>query len=373
MTDVSQTTYFVTGFPGFIGRRLVPALLQRDVGARLFLLVQPRLEERARAELAKLGPDAASRVTLFTGDVVDMHLGLASGEYRQITAEITDVFHLAALYSHGSDATALNQVNVDGTRNVLELATDAPSLRRFHHMSTTTVAGDREGVIAEDELDEGQRFHTAYEESKFLSERLVQRMRSQIPISVYRPGIVVGDSRTGEIDRFDGPYYLAIMLVMSPSGVPLPIPGNLVAPLNVVPIDFVIEAVLQIAHDPRAVGRTFHIVDPNPMAARRVYEWIAAHTGKKLPSIRIDHRIADRLLKMPFLERLAREERAAIASVNHLAMYNSANTLEMLDGSGIRCPRLNTYLDRLIDYVMEHYKEKRSRAAPEPEVEDALR
>lgn len=370
---MAQTTYFVTGFPGFIGRRLVPALLHWSPGARVFLLVQPKHEERARAELTKLPEEAAFRVTLFTGDVTDMHLGLASAEYRVLCDEITDIFHLAALYSHGSDATALNAINVDGTRNVLELATDAKHLRRFHHMSTTTVAGEREGVIAEDELDEGQKFHTAYEQSKFESEKLVLRMRDRLPITVFRPGIVVGDSRNGEIDRFDGPYYLAIMLVMSPRGVPLPIPGNLVAPLNVVPINFVIDAVVHIAHDPRSVGRTFHIVDPNPMAARRVYEWIAAHTGKKLPSIRVNHRIADRLLKMPILERLAREERAAIASVNHLAIYSSANTLELLDGSGISCPRLNTYLDRLLNYVTEHYKERRSRTTPEPEPEDALR
>jgi thioester reductase-like protein len=366
-----QTTYFVTGYPGFIGRRLVPALLQRSPAARLFLLVQPRHEERARAELSRLGEDA-SRTTIFTGDIVDMHLGLASAEYRTITSEVTDIFHLAALYSHGSDAKALNHVNVDGTRNVLEVATDTKHLKRFHYMSTVTVAGKREGVVAEDELEEGQKFHTAYEESKYRAEVLVQRSRSHLPITVYRPGIVVGDSRTGEIDRFDGPYYVAILLVMSPAGLPLPIPGNLLAPLNVVPIDFVIDAMLHIAHDPRAIGRTFHIVDPNPMAARRVYEWIAAHTGKKLPP-RLPPGVAERLLRIPLLEPLAREERAAIPSVNQLAIYTSANTLELLDGTGIRCPRLSTYLDRLIDYVMEHYKERRSRATPEAEVEDALR
>ena len=367
-----QTTYFVTGYPGFIGRRLVPALLRRSPAARVFLLVQPRHEERARAELNRLGEDATRRTTVFTGDIVDMHLGLASQEYRTITSEITDIFHLAALYSHGSDAKALNHVNVDGTRSVLELATDVPRLRRFHYMSTATVAGKREGVIAEDELDEGQKFHTAYEESKFRAEQVVQRTRGHLPITVYRPGIVVGDSRTGEIDRFDGPYYLAILLVMSPAGLPLPIPGNMLAPLNVVPIDFVIDAMLHIAHDPRGLGRTFHLVDPNPMAARRVYEWIAAHTGKKLPP-RLPHRVAEQLLRMPFLEPLAREERAAIPSVNQLAIYTSANTLELLDGTGIRCPRLSTYLDRLIDYVMEHYKDRRSIAAADAEVEDTLR
>jgi thioester reductase-like protein len=368
-----RTTYFVTGFPGFIGKRLVGALLQKEPEANLFLLVQAQYEKQARAELEKYGPAAAARTSIFVGDVVDMHLGLSSTEYRTLVEKITDIFHLAALYSHGSDAKTLRKVNVDGTRNVLELALDCRHLRRFNHMSTTVVSGERVGVIAEDELDEKQRFRTAYEQSKFEAEKLVLKLRESMPISIYRPGIVVGDSKTGEIDRFDGPYYLAILLVMSPAAVPLPLPGSAVAPLNVVPVDFVVDAMVQIAHDPRGIGKTFHLVDPNPMAARRVYEWIAAQTGKKLPPIRLNYRIADKLLQMPLLERLAREERAAIASVNHLAIYTSANTLELLDGTGIRCPRLTTYLDRLITYVTQYYRDRKARQPMELEAEDPLR
>jgi thioester reductase-like protein len=370
---MSQTTYFVTGFPGFIGKRLLPALLDRDTDARVIALVQPDHETRARAELSRYGKDAIERTSLFMGDITDMHLGLSSTEYRTLTDQITDVFHLAALYSHGSDARTLQQVNVDGTRNVLELALDSRHLRRFNHMSTTIVSGERVGVIAEDELDEGQKFRSAYERSKFEAEKLVQRLGNTLPITIYRPGIVVGDSRTGEIDRFDGPYYLAILLVTSPAVVPLPLPGSAVAPLNVVPVDFVVDAMLQIAQDSRSLGKTFHLVDPNPMAARKVYQWIATHTGRKLPPIRLNYRIADKLLKIPLLERLAREERAAIASVNHLAIYTSANTLELLDGSGIRCPPLTSYLERLIEYVTQHYKQRKTRSEAEPEAEDPLR
>lgn len=368
-----QTTYFITGFPGFIGKRLVPALLEKDSESKVFLLVQAQYEKRARAELEKLGHNAVSRTSIFVGDIVDMHLGLSSAEYRTLVEHVTDIFHLAALYSHGSDAKILRRVNVDGTRNVLELALDCKHLRRFNHMSTTVVSGERVGVIAEDELDEGQQFRGAYEQSKFEAERLVQRLSDSIPISIYRPGIVVGDSKTGEIDRFDGPYYLAILLVMSPAAVPLPLPGSAVAPLNVVPVDFVVDAMVQISSDPRGAGKTFHLVDPNPMAARRVYEWIAAQTGKKLPPIRLNYRIADKLLQLPMLERLAREERAAIASVNHLAIYTSANTLELLDGTGIRCPRLTSYLDRLITYVTQYYRDRKVRQPMEPEAEDPLR
>lgn len=357
---MADTTYFVTGYPGFIAKRLVPALLARKTKAHVWLLVQPKFEEQAKAELAKLGHEAR-RATILTGDLTDMHLGLSSVEYRQLTESVTDIFHLAAIYSHGVDDRAMRAVNVEGTRNVLELATDCRKLRRFNHMSTSVVSGERVGVISEDELDEHQKFRSAYEETKFQAEKLVQATGAQLPISVYRPGIVVGDSKTGEIERFDGPYYLAILLVTSPVGVPLPLPGSGVAPLNVVPVDFVVDAMVHIAHDPRGVGKTFHLVDPSPMSARKVYERIARAHGKKLPPLRIGYRVADKLLQIPVLERLVREERAAIASVNHLAIYTSANTLELLDGTGIRCPRLTDYLDRLLLYVQNYYKQKKTR------------
>ena len=127
----------------------------------------------------------------------------------------------------------------------------------------------------------GQRFHNPYEETKFQAELLVRRAQADLPATIYRPSIVVGDSRTGEIDRFEGPYALAILLVASPLAVPLPLPGDAVAPLNVVPVDFVVDAALAIAADPAGAGRTVHVVDPSPLSARRVYEMIAARAGQE--------------------------------------------------------------------------------------------
>ncbi len=367
---MAESTYFVTGYPGFIGKRLVRALYERRAGSKLYMLVQQKFESQAREEIARFVSGDSGRITILTGDVVDMHLGLSSAEYRTLTETVTDIFHLAAIYYLGVDKRSMRQVNVDGTANVLELAADCQTLRRFNHMSTSIVSGSRLGVIAEDELDEGQKFRSPYEESKFQAEVLVEKAKATLPVSIYRPGIVVGDSKTGEIDRFDGPYYLAILLVMSPVAVPLPLPGSAVAPLNVVPVDYVVDAMIHLAHDPRGVGKTFHLVDPNPMAARRVYQTIAEHAGKKLPPIRLSYKLADKLLQIPVLERLVREERAAVTSVNHLAIYSSCNTLELLDGTGIRCPQLTSYIERLTDYVRQYYSRKRE-GADEP-VEDPL-
>lgn len=363
---ISTATYLVTGYPGFIGKRLVERIAKEAPRARVYLLVQPKFVEEAQRYVKSL---ELVRADVLTGDVVDMHLGLSGEEYQRLCDEVTDIFHLAAISYLGVPKEIAWRVNVDGTRNLLELARDCDKLRRFNHFSTCYVSGDRVGVIAEDELDMGQGFRNAYEETQFHAERLVRRAAEVLPVTIYRPSSVVGDSTTGEIDRFEGPYYLGILLVTSPLAVPLPLPGNGVAPLNVVPVDYVVSAVWQLAHDTRAIGRTFHLVDPNPMSARRVYELIAEKANRKLPKFKLSAKAADVMLRLPLLERLARPQRAAISYVNHLALYNSHNTLELLDGTGVRCPPLSSYLDQLVGYVKEKYRERRERAA---EVDDPL-
>jgi thioester reductase-like protein len=359
-------TYLVTGYPGLIGKRLVARIAEAEPEARIYALVLPRMAEEAAAHAAAVG----ARVEVLQGDVADMHLGLSGAEYERLCGEVTDVFHLAAVQFLGVPRETSMRVNVDGTRNALELARDCARLRRFNHFSSCYVSGDRVGVIAEDELDVGQGFRNAYEESKFHAERLVQRAARELPVTIYRPASVVGDSTTGEIDRFEGPYFLGILLVASPLAVPLPLPGNGVAPLNVVPVDFVVNAVWRLSHDPRAAGRTFHLVDPNPMSARRVYELIAEKVNKRLPKFTLSARAADAMLRLPGLERLMRPQRAAIGYVNHLAIYNCHNTLELLDGTGIRCPPLATYLDQLVDYVRESFRRRKEERALQ--VEDPL-
>jgi thioester reductase-like protein len=361
------TTTFVTGYPGFIGKRLVKFLAEADPKGKIYLLVQPKFVREAQGYVHRL---KGAPVELLTGDIVDMHLGLAGDEYQRLTKEVNQIFHLAAISYLGMPREVARKVNVEGTRNVLELARDCAHLERFNHFSTCYVSGDRVGVIAEDELDVGQSFRNAYEETKFEAEKLVQKAAATLPITVYRPSTVVGDSATGEIDRFDGPYYLGMLLVLSPLVVPLPLPGNGVAPLNVVPVDFVVKAVWHLSRDPRAVGLTVHLVDPNPMSARRVYELIAERSNKKLPRFNVSARAADMVLRLPGLEKLARPQRAAINYVNHLALYNCHSALELLDGSGIRCPPLASYLDKLVDYARDYYRRRKETAASE--VEDPL-
>src|SRR5438105_11743546 len=313
-------------------------------GARVSLLTRDKHAEGAQSF-------AQGAMDVLVGDAGAMHLGLSTAEYRDLCETVTDVLHAAEWSYLAAPREEMVRVNVEGTRAALELAGDCRRLRRFTHFSTVFVSGDRVGVVAEDELAQGQAFRNAYEETKFEAELLVRRAMGQLRATVLRPSIAVGDSKTGEIDRFEGPYALAILLVTSPVQVPVPLPGDGVAPLNAVPIDYVVDAAAAIHQDSRAVGRTFHLVDPNPSSSRRVYEQIAQRAGKKLPRRSLSYMITEPLLKLTRLERLTREQRAAIAYVNHLAFYSSRHTLEVLDGAGIHCPPIESYLDNLIEFV----------------------
>ena len=357
----------VTGYPGFIGKRLVEHLAQERKG-RIFALVQPRQVEEARTLAGRV---QGAPVEVLAGDVTDLHLGLSGEEVERVAGSVTRIFHLAALNQLTVSRETAWRTNVDGTRNVLELARECRRLERLVHFSTCHVAGAREGVIAEDELDKGQEFRNGWEETKFHAEKAVARMADSLPVTIVRPSTVVGDSRTGEIDRFEGPYALGILLVASPLVVPLPLPGNGVAPLNVVPVDFVVRAALQLGSDPRAKGQTFHLVDPNPMSVARVYELIAERANRRIPKLTFPARAAEAVLRLPLLERVTRPQRAALGYINQLAWFTSSRTLELLEGTGIRCPRLSTYLDTLIAYVREDYA-RRQAAEAETLVEDPL-
>jgi nucleoside-diphosphate-sugar epimerase len=359
-------TYLVTGYPGFIGKRLAEHIARHDAKGHLFLLSQPKFLEEARARAKRLKGASAE---VLVGDVTDLHLGLSGDEVTRVTERVTDIFHLAAASHFTVSRDTATRVNVDGTRNVLELARECTRLRRFNHFSTCHVAGDRVGIIAEDELDRGQSFRNSYEETKFQGEQLVARAGASIPVTIFRPSTVVGDSTTGEVDRFEGPYALAILLVMSPLVVPLPLPGGGAAPLNVVPVDFVVQAAWGISRDPRGAGGTFQLVDPSPMSTGRVYEIIAEKSHKRLPRFNFPARAADVVMRLPLLEKLARPQRAALSYVSQMAFFTSRATQTLLEGSDVRCPPLTSYLDRLVAYVRDVYQR---RAEALDEVEDPL-
>ncbi len=360
-TEARGPLTLVTGFPRLLARRLIQAELQRtpehEPPSRVALLCHEAASAQAKEFAAALPEEQRARLQLLYGEVSHLHLGLSSAEYRALSGEVTDVLHAAESSQLSVDRAELQRINVEGTRTALDLAADAGRLRRFTHLSTVAVSGQRTGVVTEDELAMGQRFHDAWEETRYQAELLVRGAMAEVGCVVVRLGLLVGDSRTGEIDRFEGPHALAMLLAQTPASMPLPLPGDGGAPFNVVPIDFAASAAHALHHHPNATGKTFHLVDPNPTSVRRVWEQIAQRSGRKLPRVRLGLRLADTLLRLPGLERLTREQRSALAALGQLTFYSSRNTVEAL--GQLRCPPIEGYLDVLIDSLRAELRRRR--------------
>ncbi len=250
-----------TGFPGFIGERLLPRLLERRPDAAFVCLVQKHFADaaaRSRAEIEARHPYARGRIVIVDGDITRPDLGL--GEAPAVLPSLTAAYHLAAVYDLAVSRDLGMRVNVEGTRNVLRFLARAPRLQRLHYVSTAYVSGTTTGVFRETDLDVGQRFKNFYEETKFLAE--VEVARSGLPATIYRPAIVVGDSRTGETGKFDGPYFTLSAMERVPS------PGLFIKvgwgrnPANLVPVDFIIDALAGLAEAAASGGKTYHLTDP---------------------------------------------------------------------------------------------------------------
>lgn len=351
----------VTGFPGFIGRRLVRKLIATDDELRLTLVTEPSQIQAAEKEVSHLeatlsaSPRVRERIRLITGDITWMDIGLSGAEFRALVDDVSEIYHLAAAHAIGGPKETMTAVNVEGTSNMLALARAMKGLDRFVYFSSAYVSGNRVGVILEDELERGQGFRNAYEASKHKAEILVRRAGDLIPITIIRPPGVVGDSRTGEIDRFDSVYHIGMLLAALPVAIRIPLPGDGSAPLNLVPVDYLVDAVHVIAGQPSTIGKTFHVVDPNPLSSRGVYETIAARAGRKLPRYHVSPNLTKALLRFPGLERIAAVSHQAIDYLNQMTFYNSRNTCEALEGTGLTCPQFENYVDNLMRYVREYF------------------
>lgn len=361
MTDNGSLaeTVLVTGFPAYTARRMVIRLLADSAGPRrVFVLVRPQFQSEAAAMLEALDGD---RAELLVGDVCDMDLGLSGGEFSAVAKEVTTIHHLAGIYFMGVDRATAERVNVTGTRGVIELARTTRRLRRLIHWSTAFVSGKRKGVVLEEELDAGQGFNNFWEETKYEAERLAAAAQKTMPVTILRPGLIVGDSQTGEIDKFDGPYSLILAAVSGERGPRLPLPARGSAPLHLVPIDFVIEAGYMLGLDARAAGKTFHLTDPNPLPAHRVFSLVAELTRTQPPSQAIlPTGLARTLLKTPGLSRLTRAPRAVLDVFDHQCMYNCRQAMRLLGEADIRCPPFDDYAEALVSYAQRIEQTRRT-------------
>ena len=340
-------TVLVTGFPGFAARRFAATIANRSETERLFLLADEKAAPQTREFCATLPNEIDAKVLL--GDVRDLDLGLSGDEHRALVSQLTTVHHIAGLENLDVDKQTAHRLNVNGTRRVLDLAAECRRLRRMCHWSSVSVSGKRKGVVMEDELDVGQLFHNVYEETRFLGESLAEEAKAHLPVTILRPGNIIGDSTTGEMHHPSG-HHLMEWIVTNALKLNAPMRGRGTAPLHVVPIDFVVAAAHQLSMDSAAAGRTFHIVDPCPLSAKRVFELVSHHADATRRGF-IPAGIARTVLRTPGLERLARMPLTFLDSLDRQVFYNCRHTLELLERTDIRCPAFDRYVDQLIRFV----------------------
>jgi thioester reductase-like protein len=344
---------FVTGFPGFIGRRLIRALLSADQQAHVVALVEERQLDRARAYAQEIGSD---RIEILPGDISRQDLGLEESRRDRLQREISNVFHLAAIYDLAVAHEVAQRVNVDGTGNILDLCAGSERLERLNYVSTAYVAGDRRGVVYEHELALGQGFKNHYEATKFQAELWVQVRMRDIPTTIYRPAIVVGDSRSGETEKFDGPYYMlrTIARVAQRHG-PIPQLGSDASPFNVVPVDFIVRAIVAASTDEAARGETLHLVDPEPISAAELVRILSREYAGREPSVRVPGVFLEQSLRSKRVrDYFSGAPRESIRYLNHPVRFDTRKASELLERHGMRCPRFEDYATNLVRFFREH-------------------
>ena len=360
-------SYFVTGGTGFLGRFLIGNLLKRK--GVIHVLVRKSSTKKFTALVKKMDWDD-KRVVAVTGDMTAPNCGLTTAQIRTLSAKkIQHFFHLAAIYDMTASADSQRAANVDGTQHALDLAA-ALKVGCFHHTSSIAAAGMYPGVFREDMFAEAEGLDDPYLRTKHDSEGLV-RDETRIKWRIYRPGMVVGHSQTGEMDKIDGPYYFFSFLKKLREMLPpwMPTLGLEGGRINVVPVDFVVDAMDHIAHKPKLDGQTFHLTDPEPMRVGEVLNTFARAGHAPQMTMRIDARmfafvpssVRMAVGNLPPLKRfigmLLRDfqiPKQVLKFITYPTRFDNREAERALKGSGITVPPLESYAWRLWDYWERH-------------------
>jgi nucleoside-diphosphate-sugar epimerase len=350
-------TVFLTGFPGFIAGRLVERLAAE--GARFLLLVQPAFVERARADVARIAEKTGAppaNFRLMEGDITREGLGLSASDLEEARGGATVVFHLAAVYDLGVAREPAVRVNVEGTRNVNLFAKTLRALSRYHYVSTCYVAGRRRGVILESELRHDAGFRNNYEETKYLAELEVDALKRELPVTIHRPAVVCGDSRTGETAKYDGVYYLINYIRIFPSALSLANIGNPEVRLNVVPVDFIVEAMAALARDPASAGETVQLADPAPLTTEEMFDVISRNLAGRDSLFTVPAPLVRTTLNIPLNEKVTGLPRVGVPYFFLRQTYDTSRAAALLKPHGVTCPRFPDYAPALLDFVERHPK-----------------
>lgn len=350
-------TIFVTGFPGFLAGRLVQRLAGPET--RFFLLVQEQFFEKAQKDINAISATTgvpSKNFTVIKGDITRPDLGMNAADTGSVVEETTDVFHLAAIYDLEVKKDVAYRVNVEGTKNVNDLVRRMKNLRRYNYVSTCYVAGRRDDRIYENELEHDKGFRNYYEETKYFAEMSVEELKKTLPVTIYRPSVVCGDSKTGETAKYDGIYYVIKFLLRFPEVFRLVNVGNEDVRLNLVPVDFVIEAMAALSKDTSAEGKTIALADPDPMTTEEICDSIAESITNKRSVITPPPKMVETFLSSPISPSLTGLPHSGVPYFFIPQTYDTSVADELLKPHGITCPAFPDYVRNLVAFVERHPK-----------------
>ena len=351
-------TIFLTGFPGFIAGRLVEKLAANR-NARFFLLVQSAFVERAMNEIERIAAQTSlplDNFYIFEGDITRKNLGLSAEDLTFVKAEATDVFHLAAVYDLGVARDLALRVNVEGTKNVNKLVASIQNLNRYNYVSTCYVAGKRTGEIFETELEHAAGFRNFYEETKYLAEISVEKLKADFPVTIYRPAVVVGDSQTGETVKYDGIYALILFLRKFPPLTTLVNIGNDRVRLNLVPVDFVVEAIAALSQDEKAVGQTVQIADSAPLTTGELFDTVSQNLVNRRSAFSFPSALVEKSLLLPVTPAISGLPHSGVPYFFLEQLYRTEISAELLSPHNVVCPPFESYAKNLLAFVENNPK-----------------
>lgn len=354
---VFAETIFLTGFPGFIAGRLVERLASEDT--QFFLLVQRQFVEKAMGDIEEIAAKTGTPLENFAiieGDITREDLGISPEDLEAVRAETTDIYHLAAAYDLAVPQSVAFAVNLEGTRNVNKFARSLPKLNRYNYISTCYVSGRREGRILETELKHSAGFRNYYEETKYLAELEVERLMGELPVTIFRPSVVVGDSRTGEIPKYDGVYYLIQYLQKAPNLLRLVNVGNKDVTLNLVPVDFVVEAIAALARDEAAAAQTIALADPAPLTTEELFNAISQAMTGKSSAFTPPSSLVKWSLSLPVSPAITGLPLSGVPYFFLSQTYDTSVASGLLGPHRISCPGFKSYVRNLLNFVASHPK-----------------
>ncbi len=348
---------FFTGFPGFVGKRIAARVLAEPAVEEVYFLVQDHFRKQAEEALSRFGDAERKKARLVTGDITARGLGLDKSLHDGLKERMTRAYHIAAAYSLALARDVGLRVNVAGTRNVLDFLDGAPRFERLAYISTCAISGDHVGVFDENDFDVRQGFKNFYEETKYLAEAEVRSRWGRIPTVIFRPSVIVGDSKTGEAEKIDGPYYAFLMIRKGMTK----LAAKSSARFHLVPVDFVVDALTTIFGRKESIGRVFALADPAPLTFDEFFDAASDAFGKPRPMLRLPAKLFMPLFYAPGMAKLTGIPAQSFDYSVFPVDWVCPNTMKALEGTGLRCPRLTEYLPTLAKYFNEHMLDKAGR------------